>query len=80
MNRSVIRYVLGYVLLVEAALFLLPCITAVCYLEFEGIYYSITAGLCLVTGILMTIKKPKNFVFYLKEGCIHYYDDRFFNG
>lgn len=70
MNNSVIRYILGYVLKIEAAFFLLPCIVALLYKEQCGIYYLFTLVLCGALGILMTIRKPDNFVFYLKEGSI----------
>lgn len=70
MNKSVIRYVLGSIMKTEAVLMLLPCIVSVVYRETEGVYYIITLTICGVLGILMTIKRPANFVFYLKEGCI----------
>lgn len=46
MNRSIIRYLLGQVLKIEAMLLLLPCIMAVVYQEKEGFAYLITAGVC----------------------------------
>ena len=70
MNRSIIRYLLGQVLKIEAILLLLPCIMAVVYQEKEGFAYLITAGVCGIVGGLVTIRKPKNTVFYLKEGCV----------
>ena len=70
MNSSIIRYILGNVLKMEAIFLLLPCLAACIYQEQTGIYYLGTAILCLVLGLLMTIKKPKDFVFYLKEGCV----------
>ena len=70
MNTCMIRYILGNVLKIEAVLLLLPCLTAVYYQEFQGVYYLLTAAICLVLGSLMTFRKPKNNVFYLKEGCI----------
>ena len=70
MNRSIIRYILGQVLKLESAFLLLPCIVALIYHERQGIYYVVTIAIGLVTGILMTFVKPKNMVFYLKEGCV----------
>lgn len=70
MNSSIIRYILGNVLKIEAMLLLLPCLTAIIYQESEGFSYLLVAMLCLLLGICMTWKKPKNFIFYLKEGCI----------
>lgn len=70
MNSSMIRYLLGGVLKIEGALLLLPCLVAVCYQEKAGLFYLAVAALCLLFGFAMTIKKPKDVVFYLKEGCV----------
>lgn len=70
MNSSVIRYILGSVLKIEAILLLLPCLTALLYREWVGSCYLGTAVLCFLLGILMAYRKPKNYVFYLKEGCV----------
>ena len=70
MNTSIVRYVLGTVLKMEAALFLLPMLTAAIYQEKQGFAYVITALLSLIPGMIMTRRKPKNNVFYLKEGCV----------
>ena len=70
MNSSMIRFVLGYVLKIEAVLMLLPCIVAVIYQEKSGWYYLLVAAISFVFGTLMTVKKPKNHVFYLREGCM----------
>jgi len=39
MNRSIIQYILGYVLIIEGILFSIPCITALFYWEKEGFCY-----------------------------------------
>lgn len=70
MNGSIIRYILGNVLKLEAAVLMLPAITSLFYAEKEGMAYISVAFICLVLGTLMTVKKPKSNVFYLKEGCI----------
>lgn len=70
MNSSIIRYILGYVLKIEAILLFLPCIVSVIYAEDEGLYYLLVSITILILGHLMTHKKPKNFIFYLKDGCI----------
>ena len=70
MNSSIIRYILGQVLKVFALLLLLPCIVAIIYQEKEGFAFLSISLLCAVFGLLMTIKKPKDNVFYLKEGCV----------
>lgn len=70
MNRRIICFILGNVLKVEALLMLLPCLVAIYYKEQEGLYYLLVAFLAAAAGFLMTLKKPDNNVFYLKEGCI----------
>lgn len=70
MNTSIIRFVLGQVLKVESLLLLLPCLVALIYKEVSGLAFLLTAGLTFIIGILMTLRKPKNNIFYLKEGCV----------
>lgn len=70
MNGSIIRKILGYVLLLEGALLLLPCLVALYYGEKQGITYLFCAGVTLILGLLIGLKKAKNNVFYLKEGCV----------
>ncbi len=65
-----IRYILGYVLKLEAALMLLPCIIAIIYSETQGFSFMIAIALCLAFGFLLSFKKPENTLFYLKEGCV----------
>ena len=70
MNISIIRYVLGQVLRLEGFFLLLPCLVALIYRETSGFAFLATALLCISLGTLMTFKKPKSNIFYLKEGCI----------
>lgn len=70
MNKSIIRFVLGHILIIEGVLLLLPCIIALLYKEQEGVAYLIVAILCALLGILMAFKKPKSYLIYTKEGCI----------
>lgn len=70
MNFSMILYILGYVLKIEAAFMLLPCLTAVIYKEEEGFVYLAVAIIAALLGWLMSIRRPKETVFYLKEGCV----------
>ena len=70
MNKSIIRYILGSVCKIEAALFILPFITALVYHESEGYAYILVSLVEFLIGSLLTIKKPSNNLFYLKEGCI----------
>lgn len=69
MNRSMISYILGYILKIEAILLLLPCIVGSIYREKQAYAYLIVALLCGLCGVFLSIRKPKSSVFYLKEGC-----------
>lgn len=71
MNTSIIRYILGLVLKMEAALMILPCIVALVYGEYKGLlsYLSVLC-ICAIIGFISTHKKPESHVFYLKEGCV----------
>ena len=70
MNRSMIRYILGWVLNIEALLMMLPALVAVIYRERAVFGFLITIVLCAAVGLLLVHKKPVSTVFYLKEGCI----------
>lgn len=70
MNRSIIQYILGYVLIIEGVLLGVPCITALFYLEKEGFCYLGVAILCIFLGWIMRLQKPTDTIFYLKEGCL----------
>ncbi|PXV91144.1 trk system potassium uptake protein TrkH [Lachnotalea glycerini] len=70
MNKSVILHVIGWILTVEAAFMLLPCIVAVIYKEQSGFSFLITIGLCLLIGIPLLLHKPKEKKFFSKEGFV----------
>ena len=71
MNRSMIRFVIGSVLKVEAVLLLLPFFISLLHNEFRtGLWFLPVAVGAAIIGILSTVKKPKSTVFYLKEGCV----------
>jgi trk system potassium uptake protein TrkH len=70
MNISIIRRILGYVLLLEAALLLVPFFVGIIYREKQAFAYIVVAAICVAIGALMAIRKPKNTVFYLKDGCV----------
>ena len=70
MNRSMIRYILGYVLAVEGLLLLPICLAALYFRETVGIYYLCVSLPALAAGLLIIRKKPESTVFYLKEGCV----------
>lgn len=70
MNYSIIVYIIGWILNVEAVLLLLPCIVAVIYGEATGIWIAATAAACLVIGVPLVMKKPKRQIFYAVEGFV----------
>ena len=70
MNIGIVRYFLGWVLNIEAFLMLLPCVTAVVYKDHTGIYFLIVMIMCWFLGWLAVHRKPKNTVFYAREGFV----------
>ena len=70
MNTKSIRFILGWILNIEALLMLLPVATAVVYREEEGVAYALVMAVCAAVGALMTYKKPNNPSFYAKEGFV----------
>ncbi len=70
MNGSIIRYVLGHVIKLGSLLLLLPTLVALIYRESDWIYFLSVAICGYLVGTLCSLKKPKNQVFYLKEGCV----------
>ena len=70
MNKAIIRYILGWILMLEGIMLLLPCLVAVICRERCGWYFVLVAACSFFAGLLIRWKKPENTMFYLKEGCI----------
>ena len=70
MNKSIILYIVGWILMLEAAFLLLPLATALIYQETAGFAFLITIAICLAAGLILTRRKPKHKIFYLKESYI----------
>lgn len=70
MNYSIVFYIIGWILNIEAAFMLPSCITALIYQEKAGWSFVITILLCLCIGVPLTTRKPTNKVFYLREGFV----------
>lgn len=70
MNRSIISFILGWVLKLEGFFMLIPCIVALLYWEHAGWYFLAVSIASILFGTLITWKKPENTVFYMREGCI----------
>lgn len=67
MNSSIIRYILGNVMRMEACFLLLPCIVSLVYGEGVGLYYLGTAIVCLAFGMVMAWKSLKTMCFISKK-------------
>lgn len=72
MNRSMIRYLLAKLLLIEAALLLVPVGVALYYHESHQVFISLfsTIGILTFLGLLGIINKPKEQRIYAKEGVL----------
>lgn len=69
MNKRLIIYILGWVLLTEGAAMALPVLVGILFREWMDYKYFIYVGAALLAlGILLVIKKPKSNVMYLKDG------------
>ena len=60
MNYKMIRYTLGWLMLFEAAFFILPLVTGIVYWEKATLSFLYSILAVGVTGTLFVIKKPKN--------------------
>lgn len=70
MNYKMIAYVLSKVLLLEAALMLLPLACALIYGSGSVNAFIITIIALLVVGLLISRKQPQNTAIYAKEGFV----------
>lgn len=71
MNVSAIGYILGYVIRIEAAFMVLPCITALVYGEKkQGLIFLVIMLIGWAIGKILTKKRPKKMAFYAREGFL----------
>ena len=70
MNYSIIVYILGHVIRLEGLLLLIPTLVGICYSEQQYLAFLICAVICVLIGCFLTLKKPKNQVFYAREGFV----------
>ena len=71
MNKRVIVYVLGAVLLIEATLMLLPLLVAVIYREKNGWYFLwVLLGAAVLGALALGLGGRKRSAMYAKEGLI----------
>ncbi|MBQ6893225.1 MAG: TrkH family potassium uptake protein [Clostridia bacterium] len=70
MNFRIISYILGWVLVVESTFLMMPFLVDLYYRENVAFSFLLAAILSCVIGLLFIIKKPKNTVFFIKEGFV----------
>ena len=70
MNYSMIFYIIGWILDVEAALLVPSLAVSLIYHESCALAFFITIVLCLIPGVILVRKQPKNKVFYAREGSV----------
>lgn len=75
MNYKAVLYILGKIFIILGALMLLPLSIAIYYTlngfpEASYISFIIPIAVLIVLGIALTLKKPKNFNIYAKEGFV----------
>lgn len=70
MNVATIAYILGWILNIEAVLLCIPFAVGWLYHEPECISFIGTALLCVVLGVILTRKKPKDPVFYSRDSFV----------
>ena len=69
MNYAIVFRLLGYILMIEGALLLLPAVTSLLYAEWAvmGVFL-LTAAISGALGFALQTIKPRSKVFYMREG------------
>ena len=70
MNYGVVVYILGWIMELEAAFMLLPCVVCAIYGESAGFAFLQVALASALLGTIIVFRKPKNMRFYLREGFV----------
>ena len=71
MNKKMIRYIVGSIIMLEAALLLLPILTAIVYGEWNTLrVFAGSVLFCIVAGALLRGKKPENTTIFSVEGYV----------
>ena len=70
MNKRMIAYILGILLLCEAGLLLLPTIVSLIYGESVVTSFLATIALLVATGLILVAMKPKNKTIYARHGLV----------
>ena len=71
MNFSMIRYTIGWLLVMEGAFFLVPLIAAIAYGESASILaFALLAFFSTLIGVLLSYRKPRDKKLYQREGLV----------
>src|SRR5690554_2981593 len=70
MNLKMILYILGYIMRIEGAFFLLPLLVGLYYKDDTILAFLVTILVLFVVGYMLSYKKPKNQIIYAKEGLV----------
>ena len=71
MNRKMVLYTTGQLILLEAALLLLPMAVSLLYREACAQSFLLSAGIAAAVGLLLVLAaRPKNRVIYAREGFV----------
>ena len=71
MNKRMILYIQGAILLIESAIMVLPIAAALIYRETSGVWFFYTALAAAICGFAaMKLSKPRTKTIYAKEGLI----------
>lgn len=70
MNYSMIFYIIGWILNVEAVLMIPSVVVAALYKEKSGVVFAAVIVFSAAIGLFLVRKQPKNKVFYAREGCV----------
>ena len=70
MNYSIVFYIIGWILNFKAAFMVLPTAVALIYRESEVWCFLATMAVCLMVGMLLVRRKPKNQIFYVAESFV----------
>ena len=70
MNYGIIKYIVGWTLILEAALMVPSAIVALIYGEAAVWDFVETIGLCFLAGMALKLKKPGSQVFFTREGFV----------
>ena len=70
MNKSMVRYILGLILLFEAAFMVLPAAVGLYLHDSTCIWFLISAAVTGLLGFLMRLPKPRSTAMYAKDGFV----------